>query len=84
VTVLPWLVCKLAFETLTVRDGGGVFDTPMPVTVSDWLVDAETVTEGTVTLALLNWSVCRDAFAVSTVLDGGGVLLTPTPVADRP
>jgi len=33
-TVLPALVCKLALETLTVRDGGGVLDTPTPVDVT--------------------------------------------------
>jgi len=34
------VVCKLAFETDTVRDGGGVRDTPTAVTERDWDADA--------------------------------------------
>jgi hypothetical protein len=83
-TVLPALVCNCPFETLTVREGGGVRVTPTPVADSPCDAEADTVTEGTVTPTLLDALVCKPAFDTLTVRDGGGVLDTPTPVAFSP
>jgi hypothetical protein len=81
-TVLPALVCKLALETLTVREGGGVRVTPTPVADSPCDAEADTVTEGTVTPTLLDALVCKPAFDTLTVRLGGGVLVTPTAVTE--
>jgi len=82
-TVLPALVCTEAFETLTVRLGGGVLDTPTPVADSPCDVEADTATVGRVTLILLAVLVCNEAFDTLTVRDGGGVRVEATAVADR-
>jgi hypothetical protein len=45
-------------------------------------VEADTVTEGTVTPTLLDALVCKPAFDTLAVRDGGGVVVTSTAVAE--
>mgnify|MGYP007020463431 CR=1 FL=1 len=69
---------------MTVRDSGFSRDTPTAVVERDWLLDADTVTEGMITPTLLAVLVCNEASETLTVRDGGGVFDTPTPVAFSP
>ncbi|WVM01478.1 hypothetical protein [Salinibacter phage 8_16] len=68
---------------MTVRDSGFSRDTPTAVVERDWLVEADTETEGMVTLALLAVLVCNEASETLTVRDGGGVFVTALGVVDR-
>jgi hypothetical protein len=75
------VVCRLAFETLTVRDGGGV--RVEATAVADRACDDEAAIGGIVTSAVATPEVCSCPFPTLTVRDGGGVLVTALGVVDR-
>jgi len=84
VTVLAWLVCKLALETLTVRAPGVLLVTATPVAERACDAEAATVTAGGMTVTPLADAVCKAAFDTLTSRSGAGVIDTATSVAFRP